>query len=83
MNPGTDTAKYVINIKQIAKVGLVVLLQPLTPRSCPADSERGIAVQFVVGLGDKVAPTDIEEGMRVGQVPPPPHELCKPSLLTR
>ena len=23
-------------------------------------------VQFVVGLGDKVAPTDIEEGMRVG-----------------
>jgi len=23
-------------------------------------------VQFVVGLGDKVAPTDIEESMRVG-----------------
>ena len=23
-------------------------------------------MQFVVGLGDKVAPTDIEEGMRVG-----------------
>ena len=23
-------------------------------------------LQFVVGLGDKVAPTDIEEGMRVG-----------------
>ena len=22
--------------------------------------------QFVVGLGDKVSPTDIEEGMRVG-----------------
>jgi 26S proteasome regulatory subunit T1 len=22
--------------------------------------------KFVVGLGDKVAPTDIEEGMRVG-----------------
>lgn len=24
--------------------------------------------KFVVGLGDKVAPTDIEEGMRVGFV---------------
>lgn len=40
INPGTDKAKYVINIKQIAK--------------------------FVVGLGEKVAPTDVEEGMRVG-----------------
>jgi 26S proteasome regulatory subunit T1 len=40
VNPGTDDAKYLINIKQIAK--------------------------FVVGLGEKVAPTDIEEGMRVG-----------------
>ncbi|CAA2969410.1 26S protease regulatory subunit 7-like [Olea europaea subsp. europaea] len=39
INPNTD-AKYVINVKQIAK--------------------------FVVGLGDKVSPTDIEEGMRVG-----------------
>ena len=38
--PATDDAKYVINVKQIAK--------------------------FVVGLGDKVSPTDIEEGMRVG-----------------
>ena len=35
-----DDAKYVINLKQIAK--------------------------FVVALGDRVAPTDIEEGMRVG-----------------
>jgi hypothetical protein len=25
-----------------------------------------IPFQFVVGLGDKVSPTDIEEGMRVG-----------------
>ncbi|KAJ3222694.1 26S proteasome regulatory subunit 7 [Clydaea vesicula] len=49
-----DVAKYVINIKQIAK--------------------------FVVGLGERVAPTDIEEGMRVGvdrhkyqiQIPLPP-----------
>lgn len=24
--------------------------------------------QFVVGLGEKVSPTDIEEGMRVGYV---------------
>lgn len=54
VNPGTDDAKYLINIKQIAK--------------------------FVVGLGEKVAPTDIEEGMRVGvdrqkyqiQIPLPP-----------
>jgi 26S proteasome regulatory subunit T1 len=35
-----EDAKYLINIKQIAK--------------------------FVVGLGERVAPTDIEEGMRVG-----------------
>ena len=35
-----DKAKYVINVKQIAK--------------------------FVVNLGERVSPTDIEEGMRVG-----------------
>ena len=35
-----DKAKYVINVKQIAK--------------------------FVVSLGERVSPTDIEEGMRVG-----------------
>ncbi|KAL7753140.1 26S proteasome regulatory subunit 7 [Sorochytrium milnesiophthora] len=35
-----DQAKYVINVKQIAK--------------------------FVVGLSDRIAPTDVEEGMRVG-----------------
>ncbi|CAN0051637.1 unnamed protein product, partial [Phaeothamnion confervicola] len=40
INAGQDDAKYVINVRQIAK--------------------------FVVGLGEKVAPTDIEEGMRVG-----------------
>ncbi|GIL84144.1 hypothetical protein Vretimale_11113, partial [Volvox reticuliferus] len=39
INPGTGEAKYVINVKQIAK--------------------------FVVGLGDKVGPTDIEADMRV------------------
>jgi len=54
IDPGSDDAKYVINVKQIAK--------------------------FVVGLGEKVAPTDVEEGMRVGvdrekysiQLPLPP-----------
>ncbi|KAF3522525.1 hypothetical protein F2Q69_00048019 [Brassica cretica] len=54
ISPNTEDAKYVINVKQIAK--------------------------FVVGLGDKVSPTDIEEGMRVGvdrnkyqiQIPLPP-----------
>merc|ERR1711871_77404 len=54
INPGQDDAKYMINVKQIAK--------------------------FVVALGEKVAPTDIEEGMRVGvdrtkyqiQLPLPP-----------
>merc|ERR1719238_340212 len=40
INPNTDDAQYVVNVKQIAK--------------------------FVVGLGQHVAPTDIEEGMRVG-----------------
>ncbi|CCF59773.1 hypothetical protein KAFR_0H03630 [Kazachstania africana CBS 2517] len=39
-NEDEDDAKYVINLKQIAK--------------------------FVVGLGERVSPTDIEEGMRVG-----------------
>jgi 26S proteasome regulatory subunit T1 len=54
INPNTDDAKYVINIRQIAK--------------------------FVVGLGEKASPTDIDEGMRVGvdrvkyaiQIPLPP-----------
>eukprot|EP01119_Soliformovum_irregulare_P001814 TRINITY_DN1160_c0_g1_i1.p1 TRINITY_DN1160_c0_g1~~TRINITY_DN1160_c0_g1_i1.p1 ORF type:complete len:443 (+),score=124.76 TRINITY_DN1160_c0_g1_i1:48-1331(+) len=54
MEAGTEDAKYIINVKQIAK--------------------------FVVGLGKDVAPTDIEEGMRVGvdrtkyqiQIPLPP-----------
>ena len=40
LGKGTTEAKYIINVRQIAK--------------------------FVVGLADKVAPTDIEEGMRVG-----------------
>jgi len=54
IDAGTEDAKYIINVKQIAK--------------------------FVVGLGDRVAPTDVEEGMRVGvdrnkyqiQIPLPP-----------
>lgn len=40
IDAGTPDAKYMINVKQIAK--------------------------FVVALGDRVAPTDIEESMRVG-----------------
>jgi len=40
ISPGTEQAKYMINVRQIAK--------------------------YVVGLGDRVSPTDIEEGMRVG-----------------
>lgn len=40
ISPGTEDAKYLINVKQIAK--------------------------YVVGLADRVSPTDIEEGMRVG-----------------
>merc|ERR1711990_671108 len=54
INPNTDDAKYLVNLRQIAK--------------------------YVVALGDRVSPTDIEEGMRVGvdrtkyqiQIPLPP-----------
>ena len=64
INANTDDAKYVINVKQIAK--------------------------FVVGLGEKVAPTDVEEGMRVGvdrtkysiQIPLPPKIDPTVSLMT-
>jgi len=64
INPGQDDAKYMINVKQIAK--------------------------FVVALGEKVAPTDIEEGMRVGvdrtkysiQIPLPPRIDPTVSMMT-
>jgi 26S proteasome regulatory subunit T1 len=54
IDAGTNDAKYVINLRQIAK--------------------------YVVGLGENVSPTDIEESMRVGvertkysiQIPLPP-----------
>ncbi len=52
---------------------------------CPHAAQRYVInikqiAKFVVGLGDKVAPTDVEEGMRVGvdrnkyqiQIPLPP-----------
>lgn len=60
----TDPAKYVINVRQIAK--------------------------FVVALGEKVSPTDVEEGMRVGvdrtkysiQLPLPPKIDPTVSLMT-
>lgn len=58
INAGQDDAKYVINVKQIAKVRCTGA-QPTFLQH---------VLQFVVGLGDKVAPTDIEEGMRVGYV---------------
>lgn len=65
INAGEEDAKYMINVKQIAK--------------------------FVVGLGEKVAPTDIEEGMRVGvdrtkyaiQIPLPPKIDPTVSLMVR
>lgn len=59
IKPGTAEAKYMINIKQMAK--------------------------YVVGLGQRVSPTDIDEGMRVGversnkiqiQIPLPP-KVCR------
>jgi len=64
INSGQEDAKYVINVRQIAK--------------------------FVVALGDKVAPTDVEEGMRVGvdrvkysiQIPLPPRIDSTVSLMT-
>ena len=64
INAGEEDAKYIINVKQIAK--------------------------FVVGLGEKVAPTDVEEGMRVGvdrtkysiQIPLPPKIDPTVSLMT-
>ena len=54
IDAGTDDAKYMITVRQIAK--------------------------YVVALGERVAPTDIEEAMRVGvdrtkysiQIPLPP-----------
>jgi hypothetical protein len=74
INPGTDEAKYVINVKQIAKVGgppgRCACRAPsqhlLWPDMVAAHPHTCCDMQFVVGLGDKVAPTDIEEGMRVG-----------------
>lgn len=66
INPGTDEAKYVINVKQIAKVGPSVQLQSTSGLRSGKNAELINVVQFVVGLGDKVAPTDVEEGMRVG-----------------
>lgn len=65
ISPNTEDAKYVINVKQIAKV------QPIICTSLPVFGYNWFSswLQFVVGLGDKVSPTDIEEGMRVGCVP--------------
>jgi 26S proteasome regulatory subunit T1 len=64
-----EKTKYVINVKQIAKFGNVFL-------SWCAQCANDV----VVSLGERVSPTDIEEGMRVGvdrqkysiQLPLPP-----------
>jgi len=64
IDAGTPDAKYMINVKQIAK--------------------------FVVALGDRVAPTDIEESMRVGvdrtkyqiQIPLPPKIDASVTMMT-
>ncbi|KAA8494535.1 26S protease regulatory subunit 7B [Porphyridium purpureum] len=64
IDANTDDAKYMINVKQIAK--------------------------YVVGLGERVAPTDIEEGMRVGvernkyliQIPLPPKIDASVTMMT-
>ena len=65
------------------------LLLPLG-HSTPPLSPPKHPTQFVVGLGEKVAPTDIEEGMRVGvdrakysiQIPLPPKIDPTVSLMT-
>ena len=65
INPGTEEAKYLIHVRQMAK--------------------------YVVGLGEKVAPTDIEEGMRIGiereaklriQLPLPPKIDASVTMMT-
>ena len=76
IKPGTEEAKYVINVKQIAKVSpsytCFLLRKASTGKQCTPQDPVHLAehfvvrTQFVVGLGDRVAPTDIEEGMRVG-----------------
>ncbi len=45
-----------------------------------AAADHAYLMQFVVALGDKVAPTDIEEGMRVGYASTWP--LSSASLVT-
>ncbi|KAG1327798.1 26S proteasome regulatory subunit 7 [Cocos nucifera] len=88
INPNTEDAKYVINVKQIHKVyslilmemldciGLIYFMEPQSGRL------KFISLLFTIcgWLGCKVSPTDIEEGMRVGvdrnkyqiQIPLPP-----------
>jgi 26S proteasome regulatory subunit T1 len=50
---------------QVARCTLII--NPGTDESKYVINVKQIA-KFVVGLGDKVSPTDIEEGMRVGFV---------------
>jgi 26S proteasome regulatory subunit T1 len=68
ISPNSNDAKYVINVKQIAKddnnntLHFNCFLWSFTHLS----NVFLCTMQFVVGLGDKVSPTDIEEGMMVG-----------------
>src|SRR5271170_5930511 len=65
-----EKGKYIINVKQTAKFGKTIL--PFW--------EGSMLICVVVNLGERVSPTDIEEGMRVGvdrqkysiQLPLPP-----------
>eukprot|EP00923_Selenidium_pygospionis_P019738 GHVN01034402.1.p1 GENE.GHVN01034402.1~~GHVN01034402.1.p1 ORF type:complete len:451 (+),score=44.03 GHVN01034402.1:277-1629(+) len=72
--------RYVFNNEQPLQVARCTkIINPGTADSKYIINVKQIA-KFVVGLGDKVAPTDIEEGMRVGvdrqkykiQIPLPP-----------
>jgi ATP-dependent 26S proteasome regulatory subunit len=54
-----------IEPSQVARCTLII--NPGTDESKYVINVKQIA-KFVVGLGDKVSPTDIEEGMRVGFV---------------
>lgn len=71
---------------QVARCTKIIRLEPSadgTPAPGPVNGAKPNAdeqdqyvinvkqiAKFVVGLGDRVAPTDIEEGMRVGLVLP-------------
>lgn len=82
INPGQDDAKYMISLKPVrgaARAAARGARRPVGRGSGVTLCWRQIA-KYVVSLGEKVAPTDVEEGMRVGvdrtkysiQIPLPP-----------